>query len=196
MKIELAKTEATKLFLTSCREPNVYSTTKIKSCPGLFKRALVNYYGRIEDIYKKVMDENYVTYKLKEWYCYQDGIKVIIVNKNFGALYTGSVVYGFKIEDDNDESTRQEMDLQKYYLKGKSYVKRNPNTIFELNFGTHGVKLRGVWSGFRSQYKDMSQKEVWTKNLETLQRVRGEFGFGPEFVDGYSKAINEYLATL
>lgn len=192
MKVEVAPVAVTKLMLTGIE----YGNRKIKACPGLFERALINYYNRIERLYKEVTAP--ITNKeMKRWYYWNDGIQIMIVNKNFGIIFTGSVVYGFKIgEDDSDADTLHEMEFKKYYTKGKNYIKRNPDTLFELECGRHNVKLRGVWTGFRSKYKEMSKKELWQHNLETIQRVRGCFGYSDEFVDGYSKAINEYLTAL
>ena len=58
------------------------------------------------------------------------------------------------------------------------------------------IKVRGVWTGFRSQWKEVCQKEIWKHNLERLNMLRGVEGYSDEFVDGYSQAINEYLASL
>ncbi len=194
MKVELATVAATKLMMTGINN----KTNKIKSCPGLFNKALINYYNRIDKLYNDIITKNEINNrKFKVWYNWQDGISIMIINKNFGVLYTGSVVYGFTInEEDKDVDTLHEMELKKYYIKGKNYIKRNPNIVFELELSRSNAKLRGVWSGFRSKYKEMSQKELWRHNLETIQRVRGYFGYCNEFVDGYSQAINEYLATL
>ena len=196
MKIEVASVAATKLLLTGTNSANSYREPKIKACPGLFHRALVNYYCRIEDLYKKVVDETQ-NRNYKIWYCWQDGIKIIIINKNFGAIYTGSVVYGFKISDEEqDANAKHNFEFEKYYSKGKNYIKRSKDTVFEIEAGRYNLKVRGVWTGFRAKYREMSQKEIWQHNLETIQRVRGCEGYCDEFVDGYSKAINEYLATL
>lgn len=200
MKVELANKNVTKLMMTGIDEPDRWRSTspKVKDCPGLFHKALVNYYGRMDRLYNDITTGNEINNrKFKVWYAWQDGIRINIVNKNFGLLYTGSVIYGFKIgEEDRSVDTLHEMELKKYYTKGKSYIKRHPNTAFELELGRSSAKLRGVWSGFRSKYKDMSQKELWKHNLEAIQRVRGYFGYCNEFVDGYSQAINEYLTTL
>lgn len=197
MKVELANKNVTKLMMTGISQPEVYRSTpvKIKDCPGLFHKALINYFSRIHDLYDKVMF-NIKNYKI--WYCWSDNIKINIVNKNFGLIYTGSVIYGFKIlEGEEDGKTKQDFEFEKYYIKGKNYIKRNyNNTVFELEYGKHGPKLKGVWTGFRKMYKDMSPKELWKHNLEILQLVRGKSNYTNEFVDGYSKAINEYLATL
>lgn len=192
MDIKVAPVQMTKMLFTGINMGNY----KVKACPGLFERAKVNYYNRIERLYNDVINEGSLK-EYKRWYYWNDGIQIMIINKGFGALYTGSVVYGFTIDTtDPDANTLHNMEFTKYYQKGKAYIKRNPNMVFELEMGRHSVKLRGVWTGFRSKYKDMSQKEVWQHNLETIQRVRGYFGYSDEFIDGYSKAINEYLATL
>lgn len=199
MKVELANKNVTKLMMTGISQPELYRSTpvKIKDCPGLFHKALVNYYDRIERLHNDVTTGNEINNrKFKVWYYWNDGIKINIINKNFGALYTGSVVYGFKISE-GEEDNKQNFNFEKYYNKGKSYVKRNPNTVFELNTtNRHRIKVKGVWTGFRSQWKEKSQKELWQHNLERLNMLRGVEGYSNEFVDGYSKAINEYLATL
>ena len=121
----------------------------------------------------------------------------MIINKNFGAIYTGSVIYGFTIsEEEPDANTKHNFEFEKYYKRGQSYIKRSKDTVFEIEAGRYHLKVRGVWTGFRAKYREMSQKEIWQQNLETIQRVRGCEGYSDEFVDGYSKAINEYLATL
>lgn len=192
MDIKVAPVQTTKMLFTGINVGN----HKVKACPGLFERAKVNYYNRIERLYKEVTMENAIK-EMKRWYYWSDGIQIMIINKSFGALFTGSVVYGFTIDTTNpDADTLHNMEFTKYYQKGKSYIKRNPSTIFELEMTSRRAKLRGVWTGFRSKYKEMSQKEIWQHNLESIQRVRGYFGYCDEFVDGYSKAINEYLATL
>ena len=201
MKVELANKNVTKLMMTGIEEPDRWRSTspKVKDCPGLFHRALVNYYGRMDRLYNDIISGNEINNrKFKVWYAWQDGIKINIVNKNFGLLYTGSVIYGFKIGEGEEEGkTKHDFDLEMYYKKGKSYIKRNPNMIFELDTtNRHRIKVRGVWTGFRSQWKEVCQKEIWKHNLERLNMLRGVEGYSDEFIDGYSQAINEYLASL
>lgn len=198
MKVDLANKNVTKLMMTGIAEPDKWRSTspKIKDCPGLFHKALVNYYKRIEQLHKSVTVDNSRSFKV--WYGWTDGIKINILNKNFGLLYTGSVIYGFKLEEEDAESnTLNKFEFEKYYIKGKSFLKRHSTTLFQLDFSSRqGIKIRGVWTGASKEWKDKSQKELWYHNLETLNKLRGTEGFCNEFVDGYSKAINEYLATL
>ena len=82
MKVELANKNVTKLMMTGIDEPDRYRSTnpKIKDCPGLFHKALVNYYSRMDRLYNDVITGNEINgRKFKVWYAWQDGIILIDV---------------------------------------------------------------------------------------------------------------------
>lgn len=201
MKVEMASVAATKLFLTGCNNFSV-PPNKYKAAPKLFENAIRNYYSRIDWLYDCVTcgDKEY-----KKWYRYKDDVRIIIVNEKFGALYTGSVVYGFIINKQTKEESKEtlkEMEFQKYYVQATRYIKLNKFQVFDFDFNrTHKMKLIAKWAGRSKEWCNKSYKEIWNYNLSIMHKFKefidkGITDYSQAFCDGYIKAIEEYLETL
>lgn len=198
MKLTLATVAATKLLLTGYN-PTSYREIKYKYSEKLFNKALVNYYRRIQCLYDSVLSENR---KFKVWYNYSDGIKIIFISKTFGAIYTGSVVYGFSIVNESDEENKKvlnEMEFNKYFNDCKSYIKRHPYSMFNLDFSRKiGIKITAFYTKTRPMYKDLSEKEIWKHNLEVIQKLADKNNkyYSESFIKGYSEAISNYIESI